>query len=405
MYKSDFPLLTNHPELVYLDSAATTQKPNVVIEAIKHFYENDNANVHRGIYKLSENATDLYEQSRNTIASFINSKPENIIFTSGVTEGMNMIAWGLGEEFIETNSDDMLLMTSMEHHSNLVPWQQRGIRSDVKLGYVKVTKDYRLNLKHLHEVVKAQNVKILALTHMSNTLGSISDLKQIISFMRKNSPQTLIVVDGAQAIAHLPVDVVDLDVDFYAFSGHKIFGPTGIGILYGKSYLLDRLYPIHTGGGMIRTVEKAESTWAPLPDKLEAGTPNIAGAIGLGKAIEYTKHIGIQKIFDYEQELIEYFITKANSTDRFNLFGPNNTKDRGAVFSFEVDGIHAHDLAQLLDEKNIAVRAGHHCTQILMKEVLQVPATVRASFSIYNDKHDIDMLFEGIDYAKTVFSS
>lgn len=405
MNKKDFPLFDNHSDLVYLDSAATSQKPNTVIARIKDFYENTNANVHRGIYKLSESATEEYEEARSIVASFINAESDEVVFTSGTTQSINTLSYGLQEFSILNGNQDTILLTEMEHHSNIVPWQQLAKRTGAHIEYVRLTDDFRIDQKDLHKKFKQFNVKIIAITHMSNTLGTINPIKQITQFIRKNSAQTMIVVDGAQYIPHNLVDVKDLDVDFYTFSGHKMFGPTGIGVLYGKNYLLQRFEPVYTGGGMIQKVNRESSTWAEGPEKHEAGTPNIAGAIGLAEAIKYINKIGYDAIKEHEGELLEYFLEKLQQHPELMLYGSMNTKDRGTVFSLKLEDVHAHDFAQLLDEENIAVRAGHHCNQILMQDVLNVAATVRASFCLYNDKTDIDKFFSAVTKVKDKLKS
>ncbi|MFQ5493003.1 MAG: aminotransferase class V-fold PLP-dependent enzyme [Candidatus Dojkabacteria bacterium] len=403
MNKKDFPLLQNRPELVYLDNAATTQKPQQVINAIVHYYENSNANVHRGIYKLSEEATSLYEESRELVALFLGAKPEQIIFTPGATAGLNYVALGYASGIISGGSDDVLLTTEMEHHSNLVPWQQLANELKVKLDFVKVDDEYRLDLDDLEQKLQGNNVKILALTHMSNTLGTINPIEEIVSMVREASPMTKIVVDGAQYAPHFPLNLTELDVDFYSIAGHKLYGPTGIGVLYGKSSLLKAMDPVFTGGGMIRKVERNQTQWADIPGKFEPGTPNIAGAIGLGEAVRYLKTIGMDKIAAHTQELAAYTLAKLSPIENISIYGPGEADDRGGVFSFAVESIHAHDMAQLLDGENVAVRAGHHCNQVLMREVLGTSSTTRSSVGLYNDYSDIDKLAEAIEVAVRKF--
>lgn len=402
MNKADFKIFENQPNLIYLDNAATTQKPQIVIDSMLDFYQNSNANVHRGIYALSEKATEQYEKARQTVADFISAKQNEIIFTSGTTHSLNLVADSIAQVVIN-NPGDAIVVSQMEHHSNLIPWQIAAKKHNAELVFSKLTERYELNQKFLHQLFKIYNVKILAITAMSNTLGTIVPLKDIVNFVRKNSPQTIIVVDAAQAIAHQPFNVKELDVDFLAFSGHKMFGPTGIGVLYGKSSLLEVMPPFMTGGGMIQTVEQLNSTWDKPPHKFEAGTPNIAGAIGLAAAINYLSEIGYTQIAAHEQDLSNYLLEQFKKLEQIQLYGPITVRQRGPVFSFNLAKMHAHDLAQILDQDHIAIRAGHHCTQILMREVLKVPATARVSLSIYNTKQDIDLLITALKKATHFF--
>jgi len=394
--KNDFPIFKNNPDLVYLDNAATSQKPYAVINAVKKFYEQSNANVHRGIFKLSENATSLYESARNIVAEFINADPQEVVFTSGTTASINAIAIGLTDSDLLSTKKNVVLATEMEHHSNLIPWQLYAKNSQKYFDLIKVNSDFKLDIKQLEKLLQNNTVEVVALTHMSNTLGTINPIEDIVKLVRKNSPKTLIVLDAAQSAPHLKIDVKILDVDYLVFSGHKMFGPTGIGVLWGKRSVLEALEPVFTGGGMIEKVGRKESKWAEIPHKFEAGTPNIAGVIGLAAAIEYIKNIGTINIEKYERELAEYTISKLQNIKNLTLYGPVSPEQRGNVFSFNYMGIHAHDLSQLLDEQNIAVRAGHHCNQVLMRDVLKVIATSRASLYIYNTKEDIDKLVDGL---------
>ncbi|MEI7579779.1 MAG: SufS family cysteine desulfurase [bacterium] len=402
--KNQFPIFKNYPELIYLDNAATTQKPNVVIEKELEFYQKYNANIHRGIYTLSEKATNLFETARNKVAKFINALPEEIIFTSGTTESINLIAQMLPEKlFFPENEDEVILTTVMEHHSNLLPWQRLTTRPNVRIEYLELLDNFQLNKKLLHEKFKNFNIKVLAITQMSNVLGTINPIKEIVQFVRKNSPQTIIVMDAAQSIAHLSIDVRDLDIDFLAFSGHKMYGPTGIGVLYGKKYLLGVLDPVKRGGGMINKVTKFAATWTTAPEKFEAGTPNIAGAIGLGAAIDFITAIGIDQIQIIENNLSQYFLSRVTELPQLKLFGPTDWKHRGSVFSLGIEKIHPHDIAELLSQDNIAVRAGHHCAQVLMHDVLKVPGTTRVSLSIYNSEAEIEQFFAVMKKIATIF--
>ena len=401
MNKKDFTIFAKNPNLVYLDSAATAQKPATVIRSLTKFYEQSNANVHRGIYQLSEQATEMFEQARNKVATFIGAGNDEIIFTSGTTQSLNMLADMLGSTLPEGSQ---ILVTEMEHHSNLLPWQQLAQKKKVQLEYANVGTDFRLDLDDLYVKLKTHPTAILALTQMSNVLGTENPIEEIVIEVRKISPETIIVVDGAQAIAHAHINVHHLDVDFYAFSAHKLYGPLGTGILYGKRQLLQKLEPSSYGGGMIARVERQSSTWTDSPARFEAGTPNIVGAIGLGAAIDYIGSLGIEQIVDSEAELTQYFLDLVHSTPGLTLYGPDELAERGPVFSFNLKGIHAHDLAQVLGEQHVAVRAGHHCNQILMNR-LGVPATLRASLGLYNDKADIDKLFDALNHAKNIFSN
>lgn len=397
MNKSDFPIFITYPELVYLDSAATSQKPRQVIDALSNFYETSNANVHRGIYALSEKATAGYEQARETVAKFIGAESREIVFTSGTTESLNMLAYSLPVD------SGTILVGEMEHHSNILPWQQLALRKGLQLKYVGMGQDFRLDLQQLRQLLQENEVKILALTHMSNTMGTINPLEQIVPMVREIRPECMIVVDAAQSVPHFPVDVKKLDVDFLVFSGHKMLGPTGIGVLYGKAKHLEGMEPFMTGGGMISKVEREHSLWAEIPHKFEAGTPPIAEAFGLKAAIDYLNMVGQQALQEHETELTAYFLDAIKSASNLTFYGPDTAAERGAVFSFNINNIHPHDLAQVLDEETIAVRAGHHCNQILMREVLEIPATVRASLYLYNEKSDIDKLIMGLEKAKNKF--
>lgn len=398
MNKNDFPIFTTYPELVYLDSAATSQKPQMVIDALTDFYTKTNSNVHRGLYKLSEAATQTYEAARQTTADFVGAKAEEIIFTSGTTQGINMVALGFGPQVIK--ADEIILSTLMEHHSNILPWQLLAKNSGAKIDYVSLTPDFRLDLADLEKKLTGGKVRFFALTHMSNVLGTINPVKEIISLVRRLSPETIIAVDAAQSVPHFKVDVKDLDVDFLTFSGHKMFGPTGIGVLYGKQENLEFFEPYFRGGGMIKKVERESATWEDLPAKFEAGTPDIAGAIGLAAAIKYIQSLGWEKIISHETELLNYALEKLREVPGLSLFGPATSEGRGGVISINLENIHAHDLAQILDESNVAVRAGHHCNQLLMREVLDIPATARISLHIYNTNEDIDRLTAALKSAK-----
>ena len=399
MNKEDFPLLKKN--IVYLDNSATTQKPQIVIDAIKNYYTNTNANVHRGIYNLSEEATRQYEEARNVIAKFINADSKEVIFTSGTTESLNMVADLLDFKNI-FKEGDTILSTVFEHHSNFLPWQRLAQKHHSKIELVNITKDYEIDIDDIVTKVSRLKPKILAVSHISNILGTIVPVKKIISSIRKFSPNTIVIVDSAQSIAHLNIDVKSLDCDFLAFSGHKVYGPTGIGVLYGKESILKTLSPVKLGGGIIDKVTKDESTFIDIPHRFEAGTPNIEGAIGLKSAIEYINNIGFDKIIKYEKELGDYAYRKLTGIKGIQLYCTSNDNHIG-VFSFNIEDIHPHDLSQILDESNICVRAGHNCAQILHRDILKVSASIRASFSFYNDDSEVDLLVKKIEEAKNRF--
>lgn len=399
--KKDFPLLkqevNNHP-LIYLDNAATTQKPQVVLDTVNDFYKNHNANVHRGIYQLSEKASILYEAAREKVRQLIRAKnQEEIIFTRGTTESINLVAYSWGRKNI--NSGDEILVTEMEHHSNIVPWQLLAKEKRAKLNYLTVDDNGYLELDKLDQFLN-QRTKLLALTHVSNVLGTINPLKEIVT--KAHTKGALVLVDGAQAVPHLPVNVLELDCDFYAFSGHKMLGPTGIGVLYAKKEILEEMPPFLSGGDMIKEVTKKESFWNDLPWKFEAGTMPIAQAIGLGAAVDYLNKIGLENIWQHEQELIAYTLERIKSIPQITIFGPKAAKEKCGVLAFNLKDIHPHDLASVFDENGLAIRAGHHCAQVLMKR-LGVNATARASFYVYNDKTDIDKMIEAINKAIKIF--
>lgn len=403
MHKNLFELLKKYPELVYLDSAATTQKPKQVIDRIERYYTEENANVHRGIYKLSELATKEYENSRQVIADLINAVSANeVIFTGGTTDSINFVAyWWRNAHSLGS----YILTTRMEHHSNFVPWQQRVKHKEQNpLVLINLNYELRLDLEDLETKLNQYKPKLLTLTHISNVTGVINPIEEIVAIKNRISPQTRIFLDCAQSIAHMKIDVQKLGVDFIAFSGHKMYGPTGIGVLWAKSEVLENeLQPYRYGGGMIQNVEIEDSTWANIPDRFEGGTPNIEGAIALAEATDFLKTIGMDKIQTHEAELSDYALQRLKSIPEIQIHGPENTTARIGVISISIAGVHPHDIAQILDEDNIAVRAGHHCNQILMRDVLKIPATTRASFGIYNDKSDIDRLIEGLEKVIKIF--
>ncbi|RKD68850.1 cysteine desulfurase/selenocysteine lyase [Sinobaca qinghaiensis] len=396
--RRQFPILNEqvngHP-LVYLDSAATSQKPLAVIEKIDEYYKKYNSNVHRGVHTLGSMATDGYEGAREKVRNFLHaSSVEEIIFTRGTTTSINIVAQSYGEANLQ--EDDEIVLTYMEHHSNIIPWQQAAKRTGAKLKYLPMNEDGTLSMADVKEAV-GPKTKIVAVTHVSNVLGTINPVKEIAEIAHAND--AVIVVDGAQGAPHIKVDVQELDCDFYAFSGHKMGGPTGIGVLYGKKALLNNMEPVEFGGEMIDFVGLYESTWKELPWKFEGGTPIIAGAIGLGAAIDFINSVGFDIIESHEKELAGYAMEVLSNVDGLTIYGP---KERAGVVTFNIDDVHPHDVATVLDSEGIAVRAGHHCAQPLMKW-LDVSSTARASFYIYNTKEEVDRLAEGLIKTKEYF--
>lgn len=397
-----FPVLNQevngHP-LVYLDSAATSQKPVQVLEAVKNYYEMDNSNVHRGVHTLGNRATDSYEGAREKIRKFINAKStKEIIYTRGTTTSLNTVAAAYGR--MNVNEGDEIVISYMEHHSNLIPWQQLAKEKGAVLKYFDLEQDGTITIDTVRKTI-TDKTKIVAITMASNVLGTINPIKEIAEIAHQAG--AIIVVDAAQAAPHMKIDVQDLDCDFLGFSGHKMCGPTGIGVLYGKEAHLENMEPIEFGGEMIDFVELFDSTWKELPWKFEGGTPNIAGAIGLGAAIDFLTEIGLDKIAEHEHALVEYAISEMDKIEGLTIYGPRDPKKRCGLITFNLDGVHPHDLATVLDMNGIAIRAGHHCAQPLMKW-LQVSATARASFYMYNSKEDIDALVKGLRQAKEYFN-
>ncbi len=399
--KADFPILSqkvNGHRLVYLDNAASSQKPQSVIDAIAKFYQEDNANIHRGLHTLAERATTAYEHSRSRVAQFIGHvKCEEIIFTSGTTAGINLLSYSLGEQII--NSGDEILITEMEHHANLVPWVMLAKRKNAVLKRIPITSDGRLDLTRISGLL-TNRTKIVALSHMSNVLGTINPVAEIAEAAHRKG--AVVIADGAQAAPHMPVNMRELGVDFYAFSAHKMLGPTGLGILYGRHELLETLSPFMTGGEMIREVYFDKVTWNEIPHKFEAGTPHIAGAITFATAIDYLEQIGLDNIRKHEIELTEYAIEKLSLINGLEIQGPIDASIRGSAISFTDPNIHPHDISTFLDSKGIAIRAGHHCAQPLMRALGKV-ATARASFYIYNDQADVDALVDALNEMRKYF--
>ena len=400
--RKQFPVLNQevngHP-LVYLDSAATSQKPLQVLEAVRSYYELDNSNVHRGVHTLGNRATDSYEGAREKIRKFINAKStKEIIYTRGTTTSINTVAGAYGR--MNVKEGDEIVISYMEHHSNLIPWQQLAKEKGATLKYFDLEQDGTITLETVRNTI-TDKTKIVAITMASNVLGTINPIKEITEIAHSHG--AVIVVDAAQAAPHMVIDVQDLDVDFLGFSGHKMCGPTGIGVLYGKQAHLEAMEPIEFGGEMIDFVGLHESTWKELPWKFEGGTPNIAGAIGLGAAIDFLTEIGLDKIAEHEHSLVEYAIQEMDKIEGISIYGPRDPQKRCGLITFNIDGVHPHDLATVLDMNGIAVRAGHHCAQPLMKW-LQCTATARASFYMYNTKEDVDRLAEGLRIAKEYFN-
>ncbi|UOF91614.1 cysteine desulfurase [Fodinisporobacter ferrooxydans] len=400
LIRKDFPILhqeiNGHP-LVYLDSAATSQKPLQVIEAVDSYYRTVNSNVHRGVHTLGSLATDAYEGAREKVRSFINAKSTaEIIFTRGTTEGLNIIAQSYGRSFLKAG--DEIVITLMEHHSNLIPWQQVAKVTGATLKYFPLQADGTLSLEDVRNTI-TEKTRLVSVAQASNVLGTINPVKEIAKIV--HDAGAVMVVDGAQSVPHMAVDVQDLDCDFLAFSGHKMLGPTGIGVLYGKRELLEKMEPVHFGGEMIDFVDLYESTWKELPWKFEGGTPIIAGAVGLGAAIDYLNQIGMDTIHRLEQDIVQYSLKKLKEVEGLTIYGP--VEHRGGLVTFNLGKIHPHDLSTVLDAEGVAVRAGHHCCQPLMKW-LNVAATARASFYIYNTVEDIDRLVDALNKTKEFFS-
>lgn len=400
MDNHDFPILhqkVNDEDLVYLDNAATTQKPEQVVKAMEKFYYNDNANVHRGVHTLAERSTEQFEAAREKVRKFINAKSnKEIIFTKGTTDSLNMVAQSFGEN---VHKGDEIVISILEHHSNLIPWQQLAIKKGATLKYIELTDDGQLDMEQAKELI-SDKTKIVSVAHVSNVLGVINPVKKLAKLAHEHG--AIMVVDGAQSTPHMPIDVQDLDCDFFAFSGHKMLSETGIGVLYGREHLLNDMEPVEYGGEMIEFVKKYSTTFNELPWKFEAGTPNIAGAISLGVAIDYLNELGMQNIFEYEQKIVSYVLPKLLEIDDLEVYGPKNPNLHTGVISFNLLGLHPHDLATGLDMEGVAVRAGHHCAQPLMT-YLGLSATARASFYFYNSLEDADKLVEAIKATKEFF--
>ena len=403
----DFPILDrtirDGKRLVYLDSGATSQKPNVVIDAESNFYRLHNAAVHRGAHQLAEEATDAYEGAREIVATFLNASADEIVFTKSATESLNLVAYAMGNAApgnrFHLTPGDSIVVTEMEHHANLIPWQQLAERTGATLKWFSVTDDYRLDLSNIDSLIDA-TTKIVALTHQSNVLGTINPLDAITR--RAHEIGAVVVLDACQSVPHMAVDVKALDIDFLAFSGHKAVGPTGVGIFWGRAELLADLPPFLTGGSMIENVTMQSATWAPAPKKFEAGVPNMAQAVGLGAALTYLTSIGMENIYRHEEKLTSYLLQGLSSINGLRIIGPTSTELRGGTVSFTLGDIHPHDVGQFLDNQGIAVRTGHHCAWPLTRK-LGVAATTRASVYLYNTTEDLDALIEGVQGAQKYF--
>ena len=391
--KKDFPILENR-EIAYLDSGATTQKPIQVIKAVEEFYEKYNANPHRGAYTLSMEATEKYEETRTKIAKFINAKHrEEIVFSKNATESLNLIAYSYGMDNLK--KDDEVVISIMEHHSNLVPWQKICKATDSKLNYMYINKDFELSDEEIESKI-TDKTKIVGITHVSNVLGTINNVKKIIKYAHKKG--AIVIVDASQSIPHMKIDVQDLDADFLVFSGHKMLAPLGIGVLYGKREILNKMNPFLMGGDMIEYVYEQETTFAPLPNKFEAGTQNVEGVIGLGAAIDYIESLGYDKIQEIEKEVLEYAGQELSKLDYLTLYLTPNEENHSGVISFNINGVHPHDVASILDSEGVCVRSGNHCAQPLMR-FLGIDSTCRASFYFYNTKEDVDRLVKALNKA------
>jgi cysteine desulfurase/selenocysteine lyase len=403
----DFPILDrtirDGKRLVYLDSGATSQKPNVVIDAESNFYRLHNAAVHRGAHQLAEEATDAFEGARAVVAEFLNAADDEVIFTKSATESLNLISYAIGNASpgnrFHLTSADSIVVTEMEHHANLIPWQQLAERTGATLKWFSVTEEGRLDLSNIDSLIDS-STKVVALTHQSNVLGTINPLDEITK--KSHAVGAVVVLDACQSVPHMPVDVKALDIDFLAFSGHKAVGPTGVGIFWGRAELLAQLPPFLTGGSMIENVTMTTATWAPAPRKFEAGVPNMAQAVGLGAALTYLQKIGMENIHRHEVELTSYLLKGLSEIEDLRIIGPKSTDLRGGAVSFTLGDIHPHDLGQYLDSQGIAVRTGHHCAWPLTRK-LGVPATTRASVYLYNTTEDLDALIAGVQDAQKYF--
>ena len=400
MVKEQFPILSkevNNKPLIYLDNASTTQKPASVIDEIQEYYECTNSNIHRGVHHLSQKATEEYEEARKKVQTFIGAKSsKEIVFVRGATEAVNLVANSYVNPLL--SEGDNIIISHMEHHANIVPWQLIAKQKNIEIKVIPINEKGELIIKELDNLIDKQT-KFISLNHVSNSLGTVNPVEKLIKKAHQNNIR--IMIDGAQAVQHMKVNVTDLDVDFYCFSGHKMYGPTGIGILYGKKEILDEMEPYQGGGDMIKSVTFEKTIYNDVPHIFEAGTPNIVGAIGLGKAIDFIEDTTIEKIEEHEMNLLNYATKKISNIGGVKIIGTSDNK--ASVISFVMDGIHPHDIGTIMDNLGIAIRAGHHCTQPVM-DFYDIPATARASFAIYNTKEDVDKLIEGIEKTKEVFA-
>ena len=408
--RADFPILKRKihgKPLIYFDNAATSQKPRQVIESISNYYKNHNANVHRGVHKLSEEATESFEAARKKVADFVNAgDARQIVFTANATEAINLVAYAWGRKNIKKG--DEILLTQMEHHSNLVPWQILASEVGAKLKFIPIDERGELRIKNSElRIYLTPKTKLVALTHVSNVLGTINPVKQLVEHIKNQASSIKILIDGAQAVPHMSVSIQNINPDFYVFTGHKMLGPTGVGVLYAKKELLEEMEPFLAGGDMILEVDWEASSWNYIPWKFEAGTPNIAGVIGLGAAVDYLNILGMKNVREHEKRLTDYGLQQLAKVKNLEIYGPTDPEKRGGVISFNIVkggkvAIHPHDLASILDTEGVAIRSGHHCAQPLMK-VLKIPAAARVSFYLYNTKEEIDKLIPAIEKAKKIF--
>ena len=398
--KGDFPIFSEYPSLAYLDSAATSQTPRAVLDAMNGYYTKFRSNINRGIYPLGERATEEYEEARKKIAEFIGAKPNEVVFTSGTTAASNMLIRSIENSFNLKHGDEVVT-TVLEHHSNLIPLQEFAKRQNLTLKHVSITRDFDLDYGEAERLVTTKT-KIVSFTHASNVTGTITDVKRIAGIAHKVG--AMVIVDAAEAVGHVPVDVKEINADFLYFSGHKMLGPTGIGVLYGKREMLENLTPSVFGGGIVENVDLASATWKGIPERFEAGTQNIAGAIGLSAAVEYIEHLGVQNIHNHVQGLTRYAIGELENIKGIRIFAQKDAKKNAGIISFAVDGVHPHDIAEIAGRDGVAIRAGHHCAQPLMN-TLGVNATARASFYLYNDMKDISSLIAAINKVKKLFKA
>jgi len=401
--RNDFPVLNRRvrddKKLVYLDNAATTQKPNQVIDAITDYYQNHNSNIHRAVHALAEESTEAFEVTRDKIAKFLNiQNREEIVFVKGTTEAINLVAYSWGRDNVQKG--DIVVTTEYEHHSNIVPWQLLTQETGAELKYIDINDNGELILEQLDEYLSTGKVKLVAISHVSNVLGTITDIHNVIKKCKNVGAKVL--VDGAQAVPHMKVDINSLDCDFYAFSAHKMLGPTGVGILWTRKDILENMRPFHGGGDMIREVHKYETTWNDLPYKFEAGTPNVADVICFAAAIDYLTKIGMDNVRNHEIELTKYALEKMSEIKGLTLYGPQDPQKASGVISFNFNDVHPHDVATIIDKNGVAIRSGHHCAQVLM-EKLNVAATNRASFYIYTTKEEVDTLIDSLEQVAKVF--